>query len=336
MTTVVLIPGDGIGPEICAATQRVVDASGASIDWQRHDAGQTAVEQSGTPIPEPLLQAIETHRVALKGPVTTQVGRGFASVNVTLRKRFKLFANLRPVRSLPGLETKHGVIDLVVVRENTEDLYAGIEHEVTEGVVTSVKVITAKACDNIAEFAFAYARRHQRHTVTAVHKANIMKVADGLFLDCVRNRARDFYDIELGEMIVDNAAMQLVMNPQQFDVLVLPNLYGDIISDLCAGLVGGLGLCPGANLGREHAIFEAVHGSAPDIAGQGVANPTALMLAAEMMLRHLQQHAAADRLHAGLIEALSVPEQRTRDLPGGTAGTAEFAEHVIAAMEKLS
>lgn len=336
MTTVVLIPGDGIGPEICAATQRVVDASGASIDWQRHEAGQTAVEQSGTPLPEPLLQAVEAHRVALKGPVTTQVGRGFVSVNVTLRKRFKLFANLRPVRSLPGLETKHGVIDLVVVRENTEDLYAGIEHEVTEGVVTSVKVITAKACDNIAEFAFAYARRHQRHTVTAVHKANIMKVADGLFLECVRNRARDFYDIELSEMIVDNAAMQLVMNPQQFDVLVLPNLYGDIISDLCAGLVGGLGLCPGANLGREHAIFEAVHGSAPDIAGQGVANPTALMLAAEMMLRHLQQHAAADRLHAGLIEALSVPEQRTRDLPGGGAGTAEFAEHVVAAMEKLS
>ena len=330
--TVVLIPGDGIGPEITAATVRIIEAAGAVVNWERHAAGVEALGASGTPLPDTVLEAIERHRVVLKGPLTTPVGSGFRSVNVALRKHFDLFANLRPVKSIPGLETKHGEIDLVVVRENTEDLYAGLEHEVVPGVVESLKIITEKACTRIAKFAFEYARRHRRRKVTAVHKANIMKMSDGLFLDCCRRSAAAYPEVPFDDQIVDNCAMQLVMRPQQFDMLLLENLYGDILSDLCAGLVGGLGLCPGANLGHEHAIFEAVHGSAPDIAGKGRANPTAQLLAAVMMLRYLDQDEVAERVETGLVKALSVPENRTRDL-GGEASTSQFAEAVVAAMD---
>lgn len=261
MPSVVLVPGDGIGPEITGAVMRILDAAGVELEWERRSAGVEALGTHGDPLPDDLLESIDKHRVCLKGPVTTPVGTGFRSVNVTLRKTFDLFANLRPVQSLPGLETHHGPIDLVVVRENTEDLYSGLEQEVVPGVVTSLKVITEKACTRIAEFAFAYARRHRRQKITAVHKANIMKMSDGLFLSVTNRVKQGFYDIELDDMIVDNTAMQLVMNPRQFDILLLENLYGDIVSDLCAGLIGGLGLCPGANLGPGHAIFEAVHGS---------------------------------------------------------------------------
>jgi isocitrate dehydrogenase (NAD+) len=331
--TVVLVPGDGIGPEITGAVLRILGAAGVDIEWESHLAGAEAVGAQGSPLPDSLLEAIDRHHVALKGPVTTPIGTGFGSVNVALRKHFDLFANLRPTRSLPGLETHYGALDLVVVRENTEDLYSGIEHVVVPGVVESIKVITERACTRIAEFAFAFAERHGRREVTAVHKANIMKLSDGLFLDCARRVAQQHPTIAYRELIVDNTAMQLVMRPQQFDVLLLENLYGDIVSDLCAGLVGGLGLSPGANLGPRHAVFEAVHGSAPDIAGRGLANPTALLLAALLMLRHLGEDAVAERIHAGLVAVLAEPTHRTRDL-GGSATTSQFAEAVVAAIER--
>lgn len=329
--TVVLVPGDGIGPEITGAVVRVLEAAGASIHWERHAAGFEALGAVGTPLPDALLAAIDEHKVALKGPLTTPVGSGFPSVNVALRKHFDLYANLRPVRSLPGVNTPHGEIDLVVVRENTEDLYSGLEHEVVPGVIESLKIITERACTRIARFAFDYARRHGRRRVTAVHKANIMKLSDGLFLACARRVAEGYPDIGYDEVIVDNAAMQLVMRPQQYDVLLLENLYGDILSDLCAGLIGGLGLCPGANLGGSHAIFEAVHGSAPDIAGKNRANPTALLLAAILMLRHLDQIEVAERVEAALQRTLADPAHRTRDL-GGHASTSQFAEAIVAAL----
>lgn len=329
---VVLVPGDGIGPEITGAVLRIIEASGVQIDWESHVAGAEAMGSKGTPLPDELLSAIDTVGICLKGPITTPIGRGFQSVNVQLRKHFDLYANLRPTHSLPCLPTPYGEIDLVVVRENTEDLYSGIEHEVVPGVVESIKVITEKACTRIAQFAFDYAVKNGRKKVTAVHKANIMKLSDGLFLSCCQKVAAEYSGIEYSEMIVDNCAMQLVMRPQQFDMLLLENLYGDIVSDLCAGLVGGLGLAPGANLGPKHAVFEAVHGSAPDIAGQGLANPTALLLAALLMLRHLDEMAAADRIFEALLKVLAVPEQRTRDL-GGQASTSAFAEAVVAAME---
>ncbi len=326
--TVVLVPGDGIGPEITGAVLSILEAAEVPLEWQRETAGVEALGTVGDPLPESLLKAIDEHRVCLKGPVTTPVGTGFRSVNVSLRKHFDLFANLRPVQTIPGLETHHGPVDLVIVRENTEDLYSGLEQEVVPGVVTSLKVITEKACTRISEFAFAYARRHNRKRITAVHKANIMKMSDGLFLNCARKVKQGFYEIEFDDVIVDNAAMQLVMNPRKYDMLLLENLYGDIISDLAAGLIGGLGLCPGANLGPGHAIFEAVHGSAPDIAGKGIANPTGLLLAALMMLRHLDLNAEADRINAALRRALAEPGNRTRDL-GGEANTAHFAEAVV-------
>ncbi len=320
---ITLIPGDGIGPEVSEAVLRIIKVAGVAVDWESHDAGVLALERHGTPLPVELLDSVRRHTVALKGPVTTPIGEGFTSVNVGLRKALNLFANLRPVWTIAGIPSRYSDIDLVIVRENTEDLYSGLEHEVVPGVVESLKVISEVASRRIAEFAFDFARKNGRKRVTAVHKANIMKLGDGLFLKCVRAVSRDNTDITYDERIVDAACMQLVLNPHQFDVLVLPNLYGDIVSDLCAGLVGGLGVVPGANLGKEVAVFEAVHGSAPDIAGKNLANPTALLLSALMMLRHIGEQAAADRIMAAVNRVLGAGQVRTRDL-GGTATTTEY------------
>ena len=325
--TITLIPGDGIGPEVTEAVLRILVSSGVSIEWERHLAGVMAVERSGQALPPELLDSIRRNRVALKGPVTTPIGQGFTSVNVGLRKALDLYANLRPVENLPNVPARFEGVDLIIVRENTEDLYAGLEHEVVPGVVESLKIITERASTRIAQFAFNHAQRHGRKKVTAVHKANIMKLGDGLFLESVRAVARRFPDIAYDEKIVDAACMHLVLNPGQFDVLVMPNLYGDIVSDLCAGLVGGLGVVGAANLGTEIAVFEAVHGSAPDIAGKNFANPTALLLSALLMLRHIDEGAAADRIMAGLGRVLAAGKTRTRDL-GGTASTFEFADAV--------
>jgi isocitrate dehydrogenase (NAD+) len=326
-----LIPGDGIGPEVTDAVLHVLDAAHVHIDWDRHDAGVLAVEKIGQTLPTALLESIRRTRVALKGPVTTPVGEGFTSVNVGLRKALDLYANLRPVANLPGVASRFQGVDLVIVRENTEDLYAGLEHQVVEGVVESLKIITEKASRRIAEFAFDFARRRGRTKVTAIHKANIMKLSDGLFLSTARDVAKQHPDIAYDERIVDAACMQLVMRPDQFDVLLLPNLYGDIVSDLCAGLVGGLGLVPGANHGRDIAVFEAVHGSAPDIAGKQIANPTALLMSALMMLRHIGETAAADAIQSALDRVLTQGAVRTRDL-GGTAGTMEFARAIATSL----
>src|SRR5687768_12806931 len=325
--TITLIPGDGIGPEVTAAVTSVLDATGVPIEWDRHDAGVTAFEKTGQTLPAELLDSITRNKVALKGPCTTPIGEGFTSVNVGLRKALDLYANLRPVRNLPGVASRWTNVDLIIVRENTEDLYAGLEHVIVPGVVESLKIITADASTRIAEFAFEFATREQRKKVTAVHKANIMKLGDGLFLDSVRGVAKRFPDVTYEERIVDAACMHLVMRPEQFDVLVLPNLYGDIVSDLCAGLVGGLGVVPGANLGNDVAVFEAVHGSAPDIAGQDRANPTALLLSAVMMLRHIGETSAASRVMAALEQVLTTGQVRTRDL-GGTASTTEFTRAI--------
>ena len=331
---ITLIPGDGIGPEVTAAVVRIIDAAGVKIDWERHDAGVTAIEKDvklNDPLPATLLESIRRNKVALKGPVTTPIGSGFTSVNVGLRKALDLYTNLRPVRNLPGVESRFAGVDLVIVRENTEDLYAGLEHQIIPGVVESLKIITEAASTRIGRFAFEYARSHGRRKVTAVHKANIMKLSDGLFLDSVRAVAREFPEISYDEKIVDAACMHLVMAPEKFDVIVLPNLYGDIVSDLCAGLVGGLGVVPGANIGTDAAVFEAVHGSAPDIANKNRANPTALLLSAVMMLRHIGEGDAADRVSAALDGVLADGAVRTRDM-GGTASTTEFAEAVARAV----
>src|SRR5476649_502906 len=329
--TITLIPGDGIGPEVTEAVVRILKAAGVSIAWDTQMAGVQAFERTGQALPVELIDSIRRNTVALKGPVTTPIGQGFTSVNVGLRKALDLYSNLRPVWNLPGVAARFQGVDLIIVRENTEDLYAGLEHEVVPGVVESLKIITEKASTRIARFAFAYARRHGRKRVTAIHKANIMKLSDGLFIDSCRRVARDFTDITYDERIVDAACMHLVMNPSQFDVLVLPNLYGDIVSDLCAGLVGGLGVVGAANLGLEFAVFEAVHGSAPDIAGKGLANPTALLLSAVMMLRHIDEGAAAERIMQALGAVLTAKAVRTRDL-GGTASTLEFADAVCHAL----
>ena len=329
--TITLIPGDGIGPEVTAAVVRVVAAAGVSIEWERHIAGVQAFERTGKALPVELIDSIRRNTVALKGPVSTPIGEGFSSVNVGLRKALDLYANLRPVWNLPGVPARCEGVDLVIVRENTEDLYAGLEHEVVPGVVESLKIITERASTRIAQFAFDYARRHGRKRVTAIHKANIMKLGDGLFLSCVRATAPAYPDIVYDERIVDAACMHLVMNPGQFDVLVMPNLYGDIVSDLCAGLVGGLGVVGSANLGAETAVFEAVHGSAPDIAGKNVANPTALLLSAVLMLRHIDEVAAADRIMKALETVLSSGATRTRDLKG-SATTTEFTDALCRAM----
>ena len=325
---ITLIPGDGIGPEVTAAVVRVLEAAAVAIDWERHDAGAAAVARTGQTLPPELLVSIERNRVALKGPIATPIGEGFTSVNVGLRKALDLYANLRPVRNLPGVSSRFENIDLVIVRENTEDLYAGLEHQVVPGVVESLKIITEKASTRIAVFAFEYARRRNRRAVTAIHKANIMKLGDGLFLDSVRAVAAGQTGIAYDEKIVDAACMHLVMRPEQFDVLLLPNLYGDIVSDLCAGLVGGLGLVPGANLGERIAVFEAVHGSAPDIAGRNIANPTALLLSARMMLEHIGEADAAARIGAALDDTLRDGRVRTRDL-GGSATTSEFTDEIL-------
>src|ERR1700712_2931538 len=295
---VTLIPGDGIGPEVTDAVVRILEAAGEATGvkfaWERFAAGAEAFAKQGEYIPKELSESIERTKVGLKGPVTTPIGGGFASINVTLRKQFELYANFRPIKNLPGTQTRYPGVDLVIVRENTEDLYVGLEHEVVPGVVESLKIVTEKASTRIAKFAFEYARKHGRKKIHAIHKANIMKMSDGLFLRCVRAVSKDFPEITYGEHIVDNTCMQLVMNPYQYDMLVLPNLYGDIVSDLCAAFVGGLGLVPSANLGESCAIFEAVHGSAADIAGKDMANPTAVIRSAQLMLRHLGEHHAAD------------------------------------------
>ena len=327
--TITLIPGDGIGPEVASNVVRIIEAGGAEIEWETHYAGAQALEKFGNTLPESLLESIKRNGVALKGPITTPVGKGFTSVNVGLRKTLDLYANLRPVRALPNVPCRYPELDLVVVRENTESLYAGIEHVVVPGVVESIKIITEKASTRIARFAFEYARREGRKKITAVHKANIMKLSDGLFLDCFRNVAKGYPEIEADDKIIDNACMQLVMRPEQFDVMLLENLYGDIVSDLCAGLVGGLGLVPGANIGELGAVFEAVHGSAPDIAGQGIANPTALLQSGILMLRYLNEREAAERIETAMLAVFAEGKVRTRDI-GGTAKTAEFADAIIA------
>jgi isocitrate dehydrogenase (NAD+) len=323
---ITLIPGDGIGPDVTDAVVQILAAANVAIEWERQDAGIAAVEQGRPPLPPELIESIRRNAVALKGPVTTPVGEGFTSVNVGLRKGLDLYANLRPVWNLPGVPARFGNVDLVIVRENTEDLYAGLEHQIVPGVVESLKIITEKASTRIGRFAFEYARKHRRARVTAIHKANIMKMSDGLFLDSVRAVAREFPEITYDERIIDAACMQLVLTPERFDVLVLPNLYGDIVSDLGAGLVGGLGVVGAANLGPTCAVFEAVHGSAPDIAGKGIANPTALLLSAVLMLHHIDETAAAESVMKALGAALSAGI-RTRDL-GGSATTREFADAV--------
>jgi isocitrate dehydrogenase (NAD+) len=324
---ITLIEGDGIGPEVTRAVLRILEAAGLQAEWEPHPAGVLAIESHGSPLPAELLASIERTKVALKGPVTTPVGGGFTSVNVGLRKALGLFANLRPVWNIPSVPSRYQGIDLVIVRENTEDLYSGLEHEIVPGVVESLKIITEQASTRIARFAFEYARTHGRKRVTAVHKANIMKMGDGLFLKCVRTVAEQYPDIVCDDRIVDAACMHLVMNPAQFDILLMPNLYGDIVSDLCAGLVGGLGVVPAANLGEEIGVFEAVHGSAPDIAGKGIANPTALLLSAVLMLRHIGEGPMADRIMKAVGDTLGEGTVRTRDL-GGTATTAEYADAI--------
>jgi isocitrate dehydrogenase (NAD+) len=324
---ITLVPGDGIGPEVSESVVRIFKVAGLDIDWERHDAGVTSFEKSGETLPAALLDSIKRNTVALKGPVTTPIGQGFTSVNVGLRKALDLYANLRPVRNLPGVKSRYDNVDLVIVRENTEDLYAGLEHVVVPGVVESLKIITERASTNIARFAFEHARRYGRKRVTAIHKANIMKLGDGLFLESTRRVAREFTDITYDERIVDAACMHLVMYPENLDVLLLPNLYGDIVSDLCAGLVGGLGVVPGANLGAGAAVFEAVHGSAPDIALKNLANPTALLLSALMMLDHIGEREASARIRGALDAVLLDGAIRTRDL-GGSATTTEFTDAI--------
>src|SRR3954467_4185691 len=316
--TITLIPGDGIGPEVSSAVVRIIEATGVDIKWETHYAGAQALEKFGSTLPDELLESIKRNRVALKGPITTPVGKGFTSVNVGLRKALDLYANVRPVKTLPNVPSRYENVDLVIIRENTEGLYSGLEHTVIPGVVESLKIVTEKATTRICRYAFEYARANGRKKLTCIHKANIMKLSDGLFLECFNNVAKEYPDIEADNKIVDNCCMQLVIKPEQFDVLVLENLYGDIVSDLCAGLIGGLGLAPGANIGEQGAVFEAVHGSAPDIAGQGIANPTALLMSATIMLRHIVENDAAARIEKAMLEVFAEGKFITKDL-GGTA-----------------
>src|SRR5688500_16685823 len=332
--TITLIPGDGIGPEVSGAVVKILDSAGLQVEWESHLAGVLALERHGSTLPDELLDSITRNKVALKGPVTTPVGGGFTSVNVGLRKALDLFTNLRPVWNIPSVKSKYEGIDLVIVRENTEDLYSGLEHEVVPGVVESLKIITEVASTRVAVFAFDYARKHGRKRVTVVHKANIMKMGDGLFLRSVQEVAKRYPEIVCDERIVDAACMHLVMNPAQFDILLMPNLYGDIVSDLCAGLVGGLGVVPAANLGTEIGVFEAVHGSAPDIAGRSLANPMELLLSAVLMLRHIGEGAIADRVVKALNAVLTEGRTKTRDL-GGTASTIEFTDAICRKVQEL-
>jgi isocitrate dehydrogenase (NAD+) len=325
---VVLIPGDGIGPEVTGAAVRCVEALGVAIAWEVVEAGGEVIAKYGSPVPEEVLNAVRSTGLALKGPITTPVAGGFKSANVLLRQALDLYACVRPVKSIPGLVTRYEGVDLVLVRENTEGLYSGLEHRVAPGIVESIKVMTEHACTRISRFAFALARRLGRRKVTAVHKANIMKLSDGLFLECSRKVARDWPDLEYDEIIIDNCAMQLVRDPGRFDVLLMENLYGDILSDLCAGLVGGLGVVPGSNVGDRCAVFEAVHGSAPDIAGRRLANPTAILLSTVEMLRHLGENEAGQALERAVHAAILDPASRTQDLGGG-ADLDRFTEAVI-------
>ncbi|MFL5679987.1 MAG: isocitrate/isopropylmalate dehydrogenase family protein [Chloroflexota bacterium] len=326
---VTLIPGDGIGPELAEATRRVLDATGVGFDWEVQDAGEAVMAQFGTPLPDHVLDSIRRNKVAIKGPITTPVGEGFRSVNVALRQALNLYANVRPARSIKGLETRYEDVDLVIVRENTEDLYAGIEHMVGRDAAESIKIITREASERIARYAFDYAVANGRRKVTAVHKANIMKLSDGLFLESCRTVAAQYEGrVEFEDRIVDNMCMQLVQKPDLYDVLLLPNLYGDIVSDLAAGLVGGLGVAPGANIGTEAAVFEPVHGSAPKYAGQNKANPTALILSGALMLRHIGRPEVADQVEGAVRDVIAEGRRVTYDL-GGTAGTSEFADAVI-------
>ncbi len=331
---VTLIPGDGIGPEVIGAVVRILNATGVKFEWESYAAGEEAYTKYHEYIPKELIESIERTHLGLKGPVTTPIGGGFASINVALRKKFELFCNFRPIRNLPGIPTRYPGVDLIIVRENTEGEYSGIEHEVVPGVVESLKIITEKASTRIARWAFEYARKEKRKKVFAIHKANIMKLTDGLFIRCSRNLSKEYPEITYGEHIVDNTCMQLVMNPYQYDVLLLENLYGDIVSDLCAAFVGGLGLVPGANLGHECAIFEAVHGSAPDIAGKGLANPTAVLQSSILMLRHIEEREAADRVQNALEEVYRHRKEKLTKDVGGTASTGEFADAVIEAMQQ--
>jgi len=331
---ITLLPGDGIGPEVTAAVVQMIECAGVDVEWEKFFVGAEAISRFGDPLPQEVLDSILRNKVALKGPVTTPIGTGFASINVRLRKTLDLYSNLRPVKSMPNVITRYENIDLVVVRENTESLYAGLEHEVVPGVVESLKIITEKASTRIARFAFEYARTHGRKRVTAVHKANIMKLSDGLFLQCFRNVSKEYPNIVADDRIVDNLCMQLVIDPNQFDILLLENLYGDIVSDLTAGLVGGLGVVAGANIGENGAVFEAVHGSAPDLAGQNKANPLALLQSAVLMLHHIGETSAAKRIEDAIVKVLAMgPEVRTRDL-GGTGSTTDFTSTMCEVLRK--
>jgi isocitrate dehydrogenase (NAD+) len=328
--TVTLIPGDGIGPELAQATKGVLEATGIGFEWDVQQAGEATIASEGTPLPDRVIESIRTNGVGLKGPITTPVGAGFRSVNVALRKELELFANVRPARTMVGVESRYENVDLIIVRENTEDLYAGVEHMVGPDAAESIKIITRAASQRIARYAFEYAVRNGRRKVTAVHKANIMKLSDGLFLESAQQVAAEYAGrVEFEDRIVDNMCMQLVQKPELYDVLVLPNLYGDIVSDLAAGLVGGLGVAPGANIGEKAAVFEPVHGSAPKYAGQNKANPTALILSGALMLRHLGETDAADAVESAVREVIAEGRTVTYDL-GGSAGTREFAETVAA------
>lgn len=331
--TVTLIPGDGIGPEVTRAARRVVDATDVDITWEVQEAGSDVMYKYGSPLPDETLESIRRNSVALKGPVTTPVGKGYRSVNVQIRQNLQLFANFRPAKSIPTVETRYDDVDLIVVRENTEGLYSGIEHIVVPGVVESLKIITEKASERVAHYTFKMAKEYGRKRVTAVHKANIMKLSDGLFLEVCRRISREYPEIEYDEAIVDATAMRLVLDPHDFDVLLMENLYGDILSDLTSGLIGGLGLAPSGNIGDNQAVFEAVHGSAPDIAGQNVANPTALILSSALMLRHLREKRAAQHIQQAVEETLA-GDVRTADL-GGTASTTEFTDAVLRTLETI-
>jgi len=330
---VTLIAGEGIGPEVAAATRKIVEAAGVQIEWEEIEGRSSAATAPGQAVNQLAIESVRRNRVALKGPMTTTIAGGAPSVNVALRKALDLYANLRPVKNLAGVKSRFEGVDIVLVRENTEDLYSGLEHEVVPGVVESLKIITERASTRIAKFAFEYARRHNRKKIHAIHKANIMKLSDGLFLRSVRAVAAQFPEIEYKELIVDNACMQIVMDPQQFDMLLLPNLYGDVMSDLAAGLVGGLGVVPSANIGDNCAMFEAVHGTAPDIAGKGLANPTALLMSSLLMLDYLGERSAAQRIETALHRVYREGTHRTRDV-GGQADTQEFANAVIQSLDK--
>lgn len=333
-TKVTLIPGDGIGPEVSAATKAVITASGAPLDWEIVEAGEHCIAEYGTPLPEHVLETIRRNKIAIKGPITTPVGKGFRSVNVTLRQNLNLFANVRPLRNLPNVPSRYQNVNLVVVRENTEDLYAGIEHKIGQDAAESIKIITRKASERIGRYAFELAQREGRKKVTIVHKANIMKFSDGLFLESVRSMAKDYPEIECEDRIVDALCMNLVQQPEQFDVLVLPNLYGDIVSDLVAGLVGGLGVAPGANIGEEGAVFEAVHGSAPQIAGKNLANPLAMILSGVEMLKYLGFMKEAQKVEKSVEQVLALKDNLTPDL-GGSAGTKEMAEAIVEVLQEM-